>query len=134
MANVPFDLLILNATIIDGTGADRYNADIAISNDRIAKIGKIGEQTKIFTINAAGKVLSPGFIDVHTHDDHALIMWPDMTYKASQGVTSVVAGNCGISLAPLTWGDSPLPPPLDLLGNGYRFPKVAQFFKFLEQP
>ena len=133
MANAPFDLLILNATIIDGTGADRYNADIAISNDRIAKIGKIGGQTKIFTIDAAGKVLSPGFIDVHTHDDHALIMWPDMTYKASQGVTSVVAGNCGISLAPLTWDDSPLPPPLDLLGNGYRFPKVAQFFKFLEQ-
>jgi len=133
MANTPFDLLILNATVIDGTGADRYKADVAVSDDRIAKIGEISAQKKVSTIDATGKVLSPGFIDVHTHDDHALLMWPDMTYKASQGVTSVIAGNCGISLAPLTWGEAPLPPPLDLLGDGYHFPKMESFFRNLEE-
>jgi len=133
MTNTPFDLIILNATVIDGTGADRYNADVAISGDRIAKIGKFDGRAKTLTIDAAGKVVSPGFIDVHTHDDHALLMWPDMTYKASQGVTTVVAGNCGISLAPLMWDDRPLPPPLDLLGDGYRFPKMEHFFKALEE-
>ena len=65
-------------------------------------------------IDARGRIVAPGFIDSHTHDDQALLAQPDMSFKVSQGVTTVIAGNCGISLAPLREG-RPLPPPLNLL-------------------
>ena len=132
MANSQFELVFRNATIIDGTGDAPYRADLAVTGDRIAEIGQIAPESDCETIDAEGKALAPGFIDVHTHDDHALLTWPDMTYKTSQGVTSVVTGNCGISLAPLRWDERPLPPPLDLLGEGYRFPRMAKFFQALD--
>ena len=92
------DLLIKNATLIDGTGGPRRKADVAVSGDRIGAIGDLGHMTAIETIDAGGKVLAPGFIDAHTHDDAVLLAQPDMIPKVSQGVTTVVAGNCGISL------------------------------------
>ena len=73
-------------------------------------------------------VVTPGFIDVHTHDDFAVLSNPEMLPKISQGVTTVVAGNCGISLAPFH-GEGPLVAPMHLLGGegAYRYPSVSAF-------
>jgi len=133
MPDSGYDVVIEGGSVIDGTGAPRRAADIGISRGRIAAIGEPGSLGRAAARHdAAGKIVAPGFIDVHTHDDHALLSKPDMAYKASQGVTTVVAGNCGISLAPLVFsGDRP-PPPLDLLGDGYRFPRMADLFDALE--
>ena len=70
-------------------------------------------------VDVAGKIVAPGFIDVHTHDDQVVLSQPDMLPKVSQGVTTVVVGNCGISLAPLVRAD--VPPPLNLLGGGDKY-------------
>ena len=81
------------------------------------------------------KVVAPGFIDVHTHDDRALFATPEMAAKASQGVTTVVTGNCGISLAPLSIDHAP-PPPLDLIGDAadYRYGRFADYLRALDRP
>ena len=111
------DLILRHATVIDGTGAPRYRADVAVSGDRIAAIGDLGGHAGAREIDATGKVLAPGFIDAHTHDDRAVLCGPDcMGCKMSQGVTTVVVGNCGISLSPARMTRRP-PPPLDLLGG-----------------
>ena len=97
-----YDLLISGGRVIDGTGAPARKADVALNGDRIAAIGDLQGATAKQRVDAAGKTIAPGFIDVHTHDDNALLRTPDMTMKVSQGVTTVVVGNCGVSLAPLT--------------------------------
>ena len=94
-----FDLIIRNATIIDGTRAPRYAGSIGIRGDRIVSIGALDAAHAEIEIDATGRIAAPGFIDTHTHDDRLLLSAPDMAPKASQGVTTVVAGNCGISLA-----------------------------------
>ena len=109
------DIVIRSAKVIDGTGSNAVDADVAIENDRITAIGNLDRVSGNVEISGAGRVLAPGFIDVHTHDDRALISNPDMSFKTSQGVTTVITGNCGISLAPLS--SSVLPPPLDLIAN-----------------
>src|SRR6202030_642248 len=97
--------------------APRFGADIAIAGDRIAAVGGSSLRAKgAREIDARGMIVAPGFIDAHAHDDLALLSMPDITPKISQGVTTVVAGNCGISLAPLAMPGVP-PPPLDLLGS-----------------
>jgi N-acyl-D-amino-acid deacylase len=94
-----YDLLIKNGTVIDGTGASRYQADIAVKDGRIAEIGRIGDGAAK-TIDAAGAVVAPGFIDPHTHYD-AQICWDKAISPSSwHGVTSVVMGNCGVGIAP----------------------------------
>ena len=99
------ETLYKNATVIDGSGSDRYTADVAVSGSRITAVEKSIEvnsrQPPKQIIDATGLVLCPGFIDAHTHDDRAVLAYPDMTPKVSQGVTTVVTGNCGISIAPL---------------------------------
>ena len=95
-----FDLLIRNATVVDGTRAARYSGDIGVRGDRIAQIGQLAAARADVEVDASGKVAAPGFIDAHTHDDRLLLSHPDMAPKISQGVTTVVAGNCGVSLAP----------------------------------
>src|SRR5919201_3350782 len=95
-----YDLLIRNATVIDGTRAPRYGADIAVAGGRIAAIGRLDGARAPLELDASGKVAAPGFIDAHTHDDRLMLSAPDMAPKVSQGVTTVVAGNCGCSLAP----------------------------------
>ena len=107
--------IIANARIIDGGGGDSYTADVAITNDRISEIGQLEVDQGVHRIDAGGLALAPGFIDAHTHDDRMLLSSPDMTPKVSQGVTCVVTGNCGISIAPLH--DRDPVPPLNLLGE-----------------
>lgn len=117
------DLLIRNAQIIDGTGAPPRHGDIAITDDRIVAIGALSEMSAGRDIDAGGKAVAPGFIDVHTHDDRAVLSDPTMACKVSQGVTTVITGNCGISLAPLA-PSAPPPPPADLIGD-----RPEQYFK-----
>lgn len=93
------DLLIRGGTVIDGSGGKRFVADVGISNGRIAKIGRITDAATR-TIDADGLIVSPGFIDGHTHMD-AQIMWDPLgTCSCYHGVTSVVMSNCGFTLAP----------------------------------
>ena len=111
------DLIIRDATILDGTGAPRSQGDVGVTGDRIAAVGDLGAAAADTEIVATGRALAPGFIDAHTHDDRAVLCGPAcMTCKMSQGVTTVVVGNCGISLSPVRMRSRPIPP-LDLLGD-----------------
>ena len=123
-----FDFAISRATVIDGSGSKGTVMDVAMSGDRIAFMGTLAEGAAESVIDGRGCVLAPGFIDAHTHDDRAVLSNPEMLMKVSQGVTSVVAGNCGVSLAPLT--DRDPVPPLTLLGDRdwYRFESVREYF------
>jgi N-acyl-D-amino-acid deacylase len=127
----PFDVLLRNATIIDGTGAARFDGDIGIRGDRIVSIGSLAAATGIAEINAANLIAAPGFIDSHAHDDRLMLSSPDMAPKVSQGITTVIAGNCGISLAPMPGGiRQPVTPPLNLLdeaGGWFRFPSFKSY-------
>jgi N-acyl-D-amino-acid deacylase len=122
------DWILRGGEVIDGSGGPRRRADVAISGDRVATVGIIDKAEGAREVDVSGKIVAPGFIDVHTHDDRALFATPDMTAKASQGVTTVVTGNCGISLAPLVPESAP-PPPLDLLGDAgdYRYARFADY-------
>ncbi|TBR30787.1 MAG: D-aminoacylase, partial [Reyranella sp.] len=95
-----YDIVIRNGQVADGTGKKLFAADVAVKGDRIAAVEAPGTLRGDNEIDATGKVVAPGFIDVHTHDDTALIDNPAMAMKASQGVTTVVCGNCGVSAAP----------------------------------
>jgi len=94
-----YDLVIKNGTVVDGTGAPRYQADVAVANGKIAEIGKISDGAKK-TIDASGLVVSPGFVDPHTHYDAQICWDPLITSSSWHGVTSLVMGNCGVGLAP----------------------------------
>ena len=98
-----------------------------MKDDRIAGIGDLSQLKGAREISAQGLALAPGFIDTHTHDDRALLSDPLMECKISQGVTTVVTGNCGISLAPLSIDRYP-PPPLDIIGR-----EPQQFFADLRR-
>ncbi len=100
-----YDTVIRNGQVADGTGKKLFAADVALKSDRIAAVEPPGSLKGDNEIDARGKVVAPGFIDVHTHDDTALIDNPTMAMKASQGVTTVVCGNCGVSAAPYTRPD-----------------------------
>ena len=110
-----FDTIIKGGSVIDGSGKIRFKSDVGIKNDKIAAIGDLKNTTTGRTIDASNRVVAPGFIDVHTHDDRVILTKPTMDMKISQGVTSVVVGNCGISLAPLIANNPP--PPLDLIAE-----------------
>jgi N-acyl-D-amino-acid deacylase len=100
-----YDTVIRNGQVADGTGKKLFAADVGLKGDRIAAVEPPGALRSDNDIDASGKVVAPGFIDVHTHDDTALIDNPTMAMKASQGVTTVVCGNCGASAAPFTRPD-----------------------------
>jgi N-acyl-D-amino-acid deacylase len=108
------DLILRNARLIDGSGAPSNYGDLAILDDRLLAVGELGDFQAASELDVGGKAVCPGFVDTHTHDDHVLLTDPKMSCKVSQGVTTVVTGNCGISLAPLKIDQRP-PPPLDLL-------------------
>ena len=124
------DILIRGADLVDGSGAARRAADVAVTDDRIVAVGELAAMKAGRTLDGSGMVLSPGFVDVHTHDDFALLNTPEMTPKVSQGVTTVVVGNCGVSLAPLAIEGRP-PPPLDLVAGDGRW-RFGEFSDFLD--
>ena len=123
-------LLLRGGTVIDGTGADRFAADVRIEDGRIAAVEPGLASDGADVIDVAGKVVAPGFVDVHTHDDRMVLSAPEAQPKISQGVTTVIVGNCGISLAPLVRSD--VPPPLNLLGNDYAYPTMAGYAEAVE--
>ncbi len=95
-----YDLIISGGTLIDGTGADAVKADLAIKNGKIERIGDLSRDSAAETIDATGKIVTPGFIDLHTHLD-AQIGWdPMMSSSSFHGVTTAMIGNCGVSFAP----------------------------------
>ncbi len=134
-----FDLLIRNAEIVDGTGAPRFAGDIGIRGDRIERIGDLSGRIGRTEIDLGGKIAAPGFIDCHTHDDRVLLSHGEMAPKVSQGITTVIGGNCGISLAPMPREvPQPVTPPLNLLddqGGWFRYRTFAAYLQALrEQP
>jgi len=96
---MPYDLVIKNGTVIDGSGLPRYRADVAVHHGRVAAIGRIREAARE-VIDADGQVVTPGFIDGHTHMDAQVFWDPYGTCSCWHGVTTVVMGNCGFTLAP----------------------------------
>lgn len=92
------DLVITGGYVIDGTGADRVRADVAVTDGRITAIGEGLEGHQ--TLDATGQIVAPGFIDIHTHYDAQVFFDPALTPSSHHGVTTVVAGNCGFSIAP----------------------------------
>ena len=128
------DLVLLGGTVIDGTGGPRLRADVGVLGGRIVAIGNLGGRPAKVREDVSGLIVAPGFIDVHTHDDRLLLDAPQGAHpKLSQGVTTVVTGNCGISLAPLVSAAIP-PAPLDLLGeDAWRFARFGDYLDALEQ-
>lgn len=96
-----YDLIIKNGTIVDGSGHQAYAGDLAIQGRRIVKIGSIDESRGRETIDATGLVVTPGFIDVHTHCDRGIRRVPTVDNYIRQGVTTVIGGNCGGHQFPL---------------------------------
>jgi N-acyl-D-amino-acid deacylase len=128
------DTLIRNATLYDGYGSDPEIADVAITADRITALGQTLNIDAATIINAESLALAPGFIDTHTHDDTAILNTPAMLPKLSQGVTTIITGNCGISAAPVTLRGNP-PDPMNLLGerSAFQHPTFASYVRALRQ-
>ena len=110
------DVVLRGGQVIDGSGQPAFAADVAISGDTIVAIGDLAGVAANRVIDVAGLVVAPGFIDAHTHDDLICITQPDMTPKISQGVTTLIVGNCGISGAPLRFEEG-VSEPFNLLGK-----------------
>ncbi len=98
---MPRDLIIRNGTIVDGTGSDGFRGDVAIDGDRITAIGDLAGEVATREIDANGMIVSPGFIDLHTHLDAQVAWDPLLTSSSWHGVTTVLIGNCGVTFAPV---------------------------------
>lgn len=127
----PADVVLRNLTIYDGSGKSPRQGGIAVTGERISSV-VLDEQQDLLKghvdLDMTGWAIAPGFIDAHTHDDRMVIDAPEMLPKISQGVTTVIVGNCGISLAPVTFNSDP-PAPMNLLGGreAYEFPTFAAY-------
>ena len=128
------DILIRNAKVLDGSGAAPELVDVAILGRSIAEIGPKLTLHSSETMDADGLTLAPGFIDVHTHDDIAVVRTPAMLPKLSQGVTTVIVGNCGISASPVKLHGEP-PDPMNLLGRAedFRYPTFAAYLDAIRE-
>src|SRR5499426_417940 len=95
----PFDVVLRGGIVFDGSGAPGVPADVAVAGERIAAVGVVAERGST-EIDARGMAVTPGFIDVHSHDDFAVVLSPTMPFKVMQGVTTDVVGNCGSGVVP----------------------------------
>src|SRR5438128_9138309 len=98
---MPFDVVIRGGRVVDGTGAPWRRADIGTRGAKIARVGDIGRSKSVVVIDASGKYVAPGFIDIHTHSDVGILVEPTAECAVRQGVTTHVIGNCGDSPAPI---------------------------------
>lgn len=126
------DWVIEGGWVIDGLGGPRFRADVGVADGRIAAVGDLSTTHATQRFDACERIVAPGFIDVHGHDDLMFVERPDLTWKTSQGITSVVVGNCGISGAP-----APLPgnhaAALALLGDSPLHADMEAYFAALNQ-
>lgn len=132
-------ILLENGLVVDGTGAPGMAGDVLLRGDRILAVGPgLRDRlpaglslTDVQVQDCSGLAIAPGFIDVHTHDDAIVLDAPGMFPKLSQGVTTVVTGNCGLSVAPYVV-DAPQGA-LTLLGNSFRYPSVSAYAQAVAQ-
>lgn len=126
------DVLIRNALVLDGSDCPGGHADVAVRDGHIVAVGTVDGGARQ-VIDAGGRALAPGFIDVHTHDDLEVLRNPGMASKLSQGVTTVVVGNCGISASPVRIRGE-VPDPMNLLGEAadFRFADFASYRQAVE--
>ena len=140
VAPMHFDLILANGTVLDGSGSNGINADIGVNGDRITAVGNLAAASASRTLDCADKIVAPGFIDMHSHadwvipqSDHGAVLAPLL----EQGITTVVAGNCGCSPAPFVEGNRRL---LPLIGRmlhdhdlDYRWRGMGEFLGDLER-
>ena len=98
-----YDIVIRNGTIIDGTGAEGFTGDVAISDGRIVEVGDVNGSAER-EIDAQGQLVTPGFVDIHTHFDGQVCWDKEVTPSSWHGVTTIVMGNCGVGFAPVRPG------------------------------
>lgn len=100
---MPYDLIIKNCTVIDGTGDDRYTGSVGVKDGLIAKIwrGEPTDNEAAETVYGEGRILCPGFVDIHSHSDTTILRYPEAESRILQGITTELGGNCGISAAPV---------------------------------
>jgi N-acyl-D-amino-acid deacylase len=137
-ARPSFDLVIRGGMILDGTGGPPFEADLGIIGDTIAALGNIDPAQGSRVLDAAGLMVSPGFIDIHTHSDGSILRYPTADSRVMQGVTTEITGNCGGSAAPRTpeeAGADPgiAAPPADAIGARPPWTDVASYFRVLEE-
>src|SRR5579859_7143700 len=122
------DTIIRNARVFDGSGREPETLNVALDHGLIRSIGSNLDLPASAYVDAEGLALAPGFVDVHTHDDTSVIRTPQMLPKLSQGVTTVIVGNCGISASPVKLRGEP-PDPMNLLGatEDFRYPSFAAY-------
>lgn len=131
-----YDLIIENARVVDGSGAPETRQNVAISSNKIVAVGTTEQARQ--RVDATGLVLCPGFIDVHTHDDLHVIRQPEAIEKISQGITTVIVGNCGICAAPAFFGEDSLrqelPDPMNLLGKveEFRYRSLPEYMQAVQ--
>jgi N-acyl-D-amino-acid deacylase len=129
----PFDLVLRGGTIVDGTGAAAFPADLGIAGDRIAAIGPIGSEQGRRVIDVSGLHVAPGFIDIHTHSDHSILAYPTADSRVRQGVTTELTGNCGSSAAPLAKGEGGAKGTPNELGVRRDWTDVASYLARMEK-
>jgi N-acyl-D-amino-acid deacylase len=129
-----FDIVFRNGKIVDGSGNPWFKGDVAVRGDRIAAVGSLGEHKAGVEIDASGRLITPGFVDVHTHTDLSFIINPKADSKIRQGVTTEIVGNCGSSVAPVTeLGKSFESSRLEELGIPWDWSSVAEYLERLER-
>ncbi len=132
-----FDIIIKNGTVIDGTGKDMKRVDIGIEKEKIAAMEDLQDVPAKNTINALGYYITPGFIDIHNHSDSfwTLFAIPTLDSMLMQGVTTIVGGNCGSSLAPLIKGDliSSIQKWADIREANVNWLKMSEFLNEVEK-